>query len=91
MFKNDYLGNNQILTTFTKKFFHNNNTHESIMKKIIQATPLALLFSIFILNANLEAAGCSSHQNKKVQVECSTADDNCDNLKSDKKFNKVDA
>ena len=61
------------------------------MKKIIQATPLALLFSIFILNANLEAAGCSSHQNKKVQVECSTSDDNCDNLKSNKKFNKVDA
>ena len=60
------------------------------MKKIIQATPLALLFSIFILNANLEAAGCSSHQNKKVQVECSTPD-NCDNLKSDKKLNKVDA
>ena len=91
MFKNDYLENKQILITFTKKFFHNINTHEFIMKKIIQATPLALLFSIFILNANLEAAGCSSHQNKKVQVECTTTDDNCDNLKSDKKFKKVDA
>ena len=61
------------------------------MKKIIQATPLTLLFSMFILNANLEAAGCSSHQNKKVQVECASSDDNCDNSNSDKKFNKVDA
>tara|TARA_Y100001978_G_scaffold81283_1_gene72803 strand:+ start:1022 stop:1207 length:186 start_codon:yes stop_codon:yes gene_type:complete len=61
------------------------------MKKFIKATPLALLFSMFIFNANLEAAGCSSHQNKKVQVECTSADDNCDNLKSDKKLNKVDA
>ena len=60
------------------------------MKKIIQAAPLALLSSMFILNANLEAAGCSSHQNKKVQVECAPSDDNCDNSKSDKKFNKVD-
>ena len=62
-----------------------------IMKKFIKATPLALLFSMFIVNANLEAASCSSHQNKKAQVECSSTDDNCDDLKSEKNFNKVDA
>ena len=61
------------------------------MKKIILATPLTLLISIFSFNANLEAAGCSSHKNKSVKVECSLTDDNCDNTKSEKKFNKVEA
>ena len=61
------------------------------MKKIILTTPLALLFSLFSFNANLEAAGCSSHKNKNVQVECSLSDDNCDNKESNKKFNKVEA
>tara|TARA_B100001121_G_scaffold161397_1_gene140920 strand:+ start:259 stop:444 length:186 start_codon:yes stop_codon:yes gene_type:complete len=61
------------------------------MKKIILATPLTLLLSIFSFNANLEAAGCSSHKNKSVKVECSLTDDNCDNTKSEKKFNKVEA
>ena len=61
------------------------------MKKIILATPLTLLLSIFSFNANLEAAGCSSHKNKNVKVECSLTDDNCDNTKSEKKFNKVEA
>ena len=61
------------------------------MKKIILATPLTLLLSIFSFNANLEAAGCSSHKNKSVKVECSLTDDNCDNSKSEKKFNKVEA
>tara|TARA_Y100000589_G_scaffold12521_1_gene10255 strand:- start:743 stop:883 length:141 start_codon:yes stop_codon:yes gene_type:complete len=45
---------------------------------------------MFSLNANLEAAGCNSHKNKNVQVECSLSDDNCDNLKSVKKFEKVE-
>ena len=61
------------------------------MKKIILATPLTLLLSIPSFNANLEAAGCSSHKNKRVKVECSLTDDNCDNTKSEKKFNKVEA
>ena len=61
------------------------------MKKIILATPLTLLLSIFSFNANLEAAGCSSHKNKSVKVECSLTDDNCDNTNSEKKFNKVEA
>ena len=61
------------------------------MKKIILMTPLALLLSMFSFNANLEAAGCSSHKTKKVQVECSPSDNNCDENKLDKKFNKVDA
>ena len=61
------------------------------MKKIILATPLTLLLSIFSFNANLEAASCSSHKNKSVKVECSLTDDNCDNSKSEKKFNKVEA
>ena len=61
------------------------------MKKIILITPLTLLFSMFIFPANLEAAGCSSHKNKNVKVECSLSDDNCDNTKSEKKFNKVKA
>ena len=61
------------------------------MKKFILTTKLALLFSLFCFNPNLEAAGCSSHKNKNVQVDCSLSDDNCDNLKSDKKFKKVDA
>ena len=61
------------------------------MKKIILATPLTLLLSIFSFNANLEAVGCSSHKNKSVKVECSLTDDNCDNTKSEKKFNKVEA
>ena len=61
------------------------------MKKIILATPIALLFSMCMFNANLEAAGCRSHKNKNVKVECSISDDNCDNLKSDERFKKVDS
>ena len=61
------------------------------MKKIILITPLTLLLSMFSFTANLEAAGCSSHKNKNVKVECSLTDDNCDNTKSEKKFNKVEA
>ena len=61
------------------------------MKKIILITPLTLLLSMFSFIANLEAAGCSSHKNKNVKVECSLTDDNCDNTKSEKKFNKVEA
>ena len=61
------------------------------MKKIILTTPLALLISMFSLSANLEAAGCSSHKNKNVKVECSLTDENCDKNKLDRKFNKVDA
>ena len=61
------------------------------MKKIILTTPLALLISMFSITANLEAAGCSSHNNKKVKVECSLTDDDCDNTKSEKNFKKVEA
>ena len=61
------------------------------MKKIILITPLTLLLSMLSFNANLEAAGCSSHKNKNVKVECSLAEDNCDNTKSKKNFNKVEA
>ena len=61
------------------------------MKKIILITPLTLLLSVFSFTANLEAAGCSSHKNKNVKVECSLTEDNCDNTKSEKKFNKVEA
>ena len=61
------------------------------MKKIILITPLSLLLSMFSFTANLEAAGCSSHKNKNVKVECSLTDENCDNTKSEKKFNKVEA
>ena len=61
------------------------------MKKIILITPLTLLLSMFSFTANLEAAGCSSHKNKNVKVECSLTDDNCDNTKSEKKLNKVEA
>ena len=61
------------------------------MKKIILTTPLFLILSMFSFTANLDAAGCSSHKNKNVKVECSLTDDNCDNTKSEKKFNKVEA
>ena len=62
------------------------------MKKIFLTAPLTLLLSLFSFTANLEAAGCSSHKNKNknAQIECSLSDENCDNLKKDKKFNKVD-
>ena len=61
------------------------------MKKILLITPLTLLLSMFSFIANLEAAGCSSHKNKNVKVECSLTDENCDNTKSEKNFNKVEA
>ena len=61
------------------------------MKKIFLITPLTLLVSMLSFTANLEAAGCSSHKNKNVKVECSLTDENCDNTKSEKKFNKVEA
>ena len=61
------------------------------MKKIILTTPFALLVSMFSLSTNLEAAGCNSHKNKNVKIECSSSNDNCDNNKLDKKFNKVEA
>ena len=60
------------------------------MKKIILTTPLTLLISMFSFTANLEAAGCSSHKNKNVKVECSLNEDKCDNTKSEKKLNKVE-
>jgi len=61
------------------------------MKKIILIAPFTLFISIFSFTANLEAAGCSSHSNKNVKVECSLTDDNCDNSNSEKKLNKVEA
>ena len=60
------------------------------MKKIILTTPLTLLISMFSFTANLEAAGCSSHKNKNVKVECSITDDDCDK-KSEESYNKVEA
>ena len=60
------------------------------MKKIFLITPLTLLVSMLSFTANLEAAGCSSHKNKNVKVECSLNDDNCDNTKSEKSLNKVE-
>ena len=60
------------------------------MKKIILTTPLTLLLSMFSFTANLEAAGCRSHKNKNVKVECSLTKDNCNNTKSEKEFNKVE-
>ena len=61
------------------------------MKKFILTAPFTLLFSMFCFTANLEAAGCSSHKNKNVKEECSLNNENCDNTKSEKKFNKVEA
>ena len=61
------------------------------MKKIILITPLTILLGMCSFTANLEAAGCSSHKNKSVKVECSTTDDDCDKTKSEKSFNKVEA
>ena len=61
------------------------------MKKIFLITPLTLLVSMLSFTANLEAAGCSSHKNKNVKVECSLNDDNCDNTKSEKSLTKVEA
>tara|TARA_Y100001978_G_scaffold191255_1_gene195187 strand:+ start:233 stop:418 length:186 start_codon:yes stop_codon:yes gene_type:complete len=61
------------------------------MKKFILIAPFALLLSLFGFNANLEAAGCSSHKNKNVKVECSLSDENCDKTKLEKNINKVDA
>ena len=61
------------------------------MKKIILTAPLAFLLSMFSFTSNLEAAGCSSHKNKNIKVDCSSTDNNCDKTKSDKSFNKVEA
>ena len=61
------------------------------MKKIFLITPLTLLVSMLGFTANLEAAGCSSHKNKNAKIECSLTDDNCDNTKSEKSLNKVEA
>ena len=61
------------------------------MKRFILLTPLTLLLSVFSFTANLEAAGCNSHKNQKVKVECSLTDDNCDNTKTEKNFKKVEA
>jgi len=61
------------------------------MKKFILIAPFALLLSLFGINANLEAAGCSSHKSKNVKVECSLSDENCDKTKLEKNINKVDA
>ena len=61
------------------------------MKKIILITPLTILLGMCSFTLNLEAAGCSSHKNKNVKVECSLTDDDCDNTKSEKSLNKVEA
>ena len=60
------------------------------MKKFFLITPLTILLGMCSFTANLEAAGCSSHNNKNVKVECSITDDDCDK-KSEKSFNKVEA
>ena len=62
------------------------------MNKFLLTFPLALLFSMFSFNLNLEAAGCRSHKNKKnLEVECSINDENCNNKEFGKKFNKVES
>ena len=61
------------------------------MKKIILTTPFVFLLSMFSFSENLEAAGCRSHRNKNVKVECSLSQDECEKNKLDKKFNKVEA
>ena len=60
------------------------------MKKFILTAPLTLLISTLSFTTNLEAASCSSHKNKKVKVECSLNNDNCDKTTSEKKLNKVE-
>ena len=60
------------------------------MKKIFLITPLTLLVSMLSFTANLEAAGCSSHKNNNVKVECSLTDDNCEKTNSEKDPNKVE-
>ena len=60
------------------------------MKKIILIAPLTILLGMCGFTANLEAAGCGSHKNKNVKVECSITDDDCDKTKSEKSFNKVE-
>ena len=61
------------------------------MKKIILITPLTILLSMFCFTPYTEAAGCSSHKNKSVKVECSSTNDHCDNTKLEKKIKKVEA
>ena len=61
------------------------------MKKIILITPVTVLLGICSFTLNLEAAGCNSHKNKNVKVECSITDDDCNKTKSEKSFNKVEA
>ena len=60
------------------------------MKKIILTALLSIPLSMFSFTSNLQAAGCSSHKNKNVNVECSSTDNNCDNTKSDKSLKKVE-
>ncbi len=60
------------------------------MKKTILITPLALLLSMFSLNGNLQAAGCSSHKNKNVKVECPLSDNKCDSNKADDKLKSIE-
>ena len=60
------------------------------MKKFILTAPLTLLLGTLSFTTNLEAASCSSHKNKKVKVECSLKNDNCDKTTSEKNFNKVE-
>ena len=59
------------------------------MKKFILTTPLILFFGMLCFTDSIEAAGCSSHKNKKVQVECSSKDDDCKSLKVKKNFYRV--
>ena len=61
---------------------------ENFGTAIVQAVGF---FGVFGFTANLEAAGCSSHKNKNVKVECSLTDNNCDNTKSEESFKKVEA
>tara|TARA_B100000212_G_scaffold223290_1_gene169363 strand:+ start:1052 stop:1237 length:186 start_codon:yes stop_codon:yes gene_type:complete len=60
------------------------------MKNIFLTTPLAILLSMFCFNSTIEAAGCNTHKNKNVKVECSLSDENCEKNKFDKSFSKVD-
>ena len=61
------------------------------MRNSIQSLSIVCLMSIALASSlPLQAGGCSSHKNKKAEIECQANDTDCIEKKANKKFKNFD-
>ena len=62
------------------------------MRKSLTSTSVLCLMTLSLSSIMpLQAGGCSSHKNKKVEIECKTNDTECINNKAKKNLQNFDA